>query len=629
MPKVNKRNHIYISVAMLLTFAAMALFMMPHTEEQMRRNMTLVECRSYCEIRIDGRSVLYLDRCPDDWTEARILPAGGSIPYHDRIIAGQWTYRYKFIPVCDGTVTVAETCTEEQRRAAEFNKNFDLRIDEGINKLTRKRKRLKRVIAELKYYLGIHNVRDEGYNTIAEYAEKAKSDFALTDSIIGLLKGIKGKNNAKMYFACKYTLLYNTDGTHTRRIACDLIDVNRNDRTCTLQTHDRQTPENAYPVFIGNPLRNYSFTPKSASASSLFNAGGLLTGYGTATDSSSVYTGQWKNGKRHGYGILSYPAGKRKVVGLWNADTITDGVITDGHGVYKGGLNKETLAEGHGIMKEKDGGCHDGYWASGKRDGFGCATDSVGNLRAGEWKDGLYKGERLLYTSERIYGIDISRHQHEKGRKRYSINWKNVRITHLGNISRKKVSGSISYPVSFVYIKSTEGISVRNRYYISDYKLARRNGIRCGAYHFFSPTSDAKKQAYYFLRHSRFSKGDFPPVLDVEPTSRQVTQMGGPQAMFRKIRAWLNIVHSRTGIRPILYVNQQFVNRYLPLAPDIKSGYKIWIARYGEYKPDIKLVFWQLCPDGRVSGIHGDVDINVFNGYSDRYGQFLQNETFK
>ena len=105
--------------------------------------------------------------------------------------------------------------------------------------------------------------------------------------------------------------------------------------------------------------------------------------------------------------------------------------------------------------------------------------------------------------------------------------------------------------------------------------------------------------------------------------------MGGPDAMFAQVRAWLRYVERQTGTRPILYISQMFVNRYLKYAPDLKRNYRVWIARYGEYKPDIRLVLWQLCPDGRVSGIHGHVDINVFNGYRDAYQKFLQNEVVK
>ena len=75
----------------------------------------------------------------------------------------------------------------------------------------------------------------------------------------------------------------------------------------------------------------------------------------------------------------------------------------------------------------------------------------------------------------------------------------------------------------------------------------------------------------------------------------------------------------------MLYISQSFVNKYLPLAPDIRENYQVWIARYGEYKPDVQLVYWQLCPDGRVKGIHGEVDINVFNGYKDEFEKFKKN----
>ena len=86
--------------------------------------------------------------------------------------------------------------------------------------------------------------------------------------------------------------------------------------------------------------------------------------------------------------------------------------------------------------------------------------------------------------------------------------------------------------------------------------------------------------------------------------------------MFSRIRTWLGIVQRRTGVRPILYVSQQFVNKYLPEAPDLMRDYMVWIARYGEY-------------DGRVDGIRGEVDINVFNGYHDDFQTFLKNETIK
>ena len=335
--------------------------------------------------------------------------------------------------------------------------------------------------------------------------------------------------------------------------------------------------------------------------------------------------GYWKAGhfvvgSLRGPGIVRDQQG-RIVSALWDADTIVKALRIDSTGIYQGQMNRHYQASGQGTLDQWDG-CHlEGFWAADQLHGFAFDSSPHHALRIGEWRYGHYLGERMKYTTERIYGIDISRHQHEKGRRRYAISWKQLRITSLGK--RHQTEGR-TYPVSFVYIKATEGTTVRNRYYRSDYLQAIRTGIHVGAYHFFSATSPALAQAQYFLANAAIRKNDFPPVLDVEPTERQIQQMGGDEELMRRIRIWLRAVEERTGKRPILYVSQMFVNRHMHHADDIKQHYNIWIARYGQYRPDVKLVYWQLCPDGRVDGIKGDVDINVFNGYQGQFDDFVR-----
>ena len=113
-------------------------------------------------------------------------------------------------------------------------------------------------------------------------------------------------------------------------------------------------------------------------------------------------------------------------------------------------------------------------------------------------------------------------------------------------------------------------------------------------------------------------------MLDVEPTDAQIRQIGGDEVLMRRIRIFMEYVEKHTGMRPILYISQMFINRHMTNAADIKKKYNVWIARYGQYKPDVRLVYWQLCPDGRVDGITGDVDINVFNGYQNQFDEFVK-----
>lgn len=330
---------------------------------------------------------------------------------------------------------------------------------------------------------------------------------------------------------------------------------------------------------------------------------------------------------REGKGVGTDGDG-RLICGVWENDTLREGRRTDSSGTYTGMFSPQRTAQGHGRFTDSDGAYHEGRYDNDRRDGFGFELRD-GRLRAGEWIDDRYRGERLAYTSERIYGIDIARYQHGSGRRYYPIQWNRLRITGLGRRTKLRDNDTIDFPVSFVYIKSTESTSIRNRHYAADYKQARKAGLRCGAYHFFSTKTDAKAQAAFFLKHTFFRPGDFPPVLDVEPSESQIRKMGGEGVLLNAIRTWMRTVTNRTGIKPVLYVNQAFVDRHLVNAPDIKRDYNVWIARYGEYKPDVRLVYWQLCPDGKVTGIHGNVDINVFNGYADAFAAFIDTATVK
>lgn len=408
------------------------------------------------------------------------------------------------------------------------------------------RARIDAELDEMRYYLKVHNVSDEGYHLVAQYDTKLQQRARMAKASI-----------------------------------------------------ESRTPKATSRITI--PAKDRPMTAVKISG-----------GYWKA--------GHFIVGALNGKGITRDSQG-RIVSALWRCDTVVSAVRIDSVGIYRGQMDAHLMASGQGAIDEWNGTHKEGFWQHDQLHGFAFESSPNRTLHAGEWKDGIFKGERMKYTNERIYGIDISRHQHEKGRKRYGIDFSKLRITSLGK--RHDAQGR-TFPVSFVYIKSTEGTTIRNRYFLQDYLKARKQGIHVGAYHFFSLKSSAEVQARYFVNHTLFRKGDFPPVLDVEPTDAQIRKIGGAEVLMKRIRIFLQYVEKRTGMRPILYVSQMFINRHMTSAADIKKKYNVWIARYGQYKPDVKLVYWQLCPDGRVDGITGDVDINVFNGYQNQFDEFVK-----
>ncbi len=342
---------------------------------------------------------------------------------------------------------------------------------------------------------------------------------------------------------------------------------------------------------------------------------------------SLLNIGRWHGISRQGTGMERDTLG-RVIVGRYDSDSITSGLRFDSLSLYSGDLIG-IQASGHGCSLTADGTYYEGQWLNDERHGFGFAIAPETHIRVGQWKHNEYLGERMSYTSERIYGIDISRYQHGHGRKKYPILWDRLRITYLGGKNQQHTVGRVDYPVSFVFIKSTESTNIRNPFYWSDYVKARQQGVPIGAYHFFSCRVPGAAQAQFFLSNTVFRRGDLPPVLDLEPFPSQIAAMGGTEALFSQVRIWLRQVERFTRAKPILYVSQSFVNRYLQHAPDLKRDYQVWIARYGEYKPDVKLALWQLSPNGRVNGIRGEVDINVFNGYQRQWEEFLEEMTLK
>jgi lysozyme len=190
-----------------------------------------------------------------------------------------------------------------------------------------------------------------------------------------------------------------------------------------------------------------------------------------------------------------------------------------------------------------------------------------------------------------VRGIDIS---HYQGR----VNWEKLRNASIGDA-----------PISFVFIKATEGSDLLDGDFNRNFANAKRNDLIRGAYHFFVPGVSPRKQADYYLSIAQLEPGDLPPVLDVEKIGNLT-----PAQLRRDVKIWLDTVEKEYQVKPIIYTGYKFKIDYLN-TPEF-DAYPYWIAHYYvdklEYKG--KWAFWQHTDCGRISGIKGFVDCNIFNG---------------
>jgi hypothetical protein len=84
-----------------------------------------------------------------------------------------------------------------------------------------------------------------------------------------------------------------------------------------------------------------------------------------------VYTGDWKDNARHGYGVQIWPDGA-KYEGYWENGKATGKgkfVHVDGD-IYEGDW-KEDKACGYGIYKHNNGARYDGDWFDDYQHGYG------------------------------------------------------------------------------------------------------------------------------------------------------------------------------------------------------------------------------------------------------------------
>ncbi len=198
-----------------------------------------------------------------------------------------------------------------------------------------------------------------------------------------------------------------------------------------------------------------------------------------------------------------------------------------------------------------------------------------------------------------VHGIDISHYQG-------MIDWKQL-----------SENRSSRFPISFVFMKATEGGDHTDTMFVRNFEEALRHGFIRGAYHFFSPVTNPHKQADFYINHVRLASGDFPPVLDVESIGKC-----SPELLRQNVQIWLERVEMHYGVKPILYTSYKFKQKYLNGSPF--DGYPYWIAHY--YVDSVRYEgewhFWQHTDIGCVPGIREKVDLNVFNGSMEELLQF-------
>jgi len=185
-------------------------------------------------------------------------------------------------------------------------------------------------------------------------------------------------------------------------------------------------------------------------------------------------------------------------------------------------------------------------------------------------------------------GIDVSRYQGK-------IDWQRV---------------ATDTCVQFVYIKATEGYTILDSMYVSNFAGAKKAGLRVGSYHYLTSGSSVTKQFQSFSHFAKAEAQDLIPMIDVEEEG--VSEWTTEQ-LRDSLARFVELCKAHYGKEPIIYAYARFYNDNL--APQFNDLH-LFLSHYSEDEPVVldaeNKNLWQHSDKGIVDGIPNPVDLDVF-----------------
>lgn len=225
---------------------------LPESNKGMEESVALIECREQYEITRGGKVVAVCSGIDSDSTLCMVKEKADSDTEQKALVCGAWINRYSFMPSCGGRIFTVNPFYGKGDMVALANKCIGEVLQKTTERMQETLKMDKTKQTELDYYLDTHNVSDEGYNTMAEYAEENKRRRNTLERSIELLEKLGDGKGVRVRKRTFYALLYPNGGKKMARMTCciDPKESKRHDRgTVVLRTTDGFMPESCNSVY--------------------------------------------------------------------------------------------------------------------------------------------------------------------------------------------------------------------------------------------------------------------------------------------------------------------------------------------------------------------------------------------
>lgn len=180
-------------------------------------------------------------------------------------------------------------------------------------------------------------------------------------------------------------------------------------------------------------------------------------------------------------------------------------------------------------------------------------------------------------------------------------------------------------PADFVIMKATEGVRYVSPDFARQYQQAKTAGRCLGIYH-YANGGDAKKEADFFIKNIKKYVGEAILMLDWEG---QNNPLFGKKD-FEWCKTWCDHVYSKTGVKPLVYIQQSAMNRIKGI-----GDYGLCVAQYANFKftgyqdtpwneGSYSCVIRQYTSCGRLPGYNGNLDLDKFYGNKSDWKKYAE-----
>ena len=229
----------------VLVAAAAVWRLLPPSASGMRSSAVIVSQTSWHEVCIDGKPQLYFSSAVGD-TVLLGVTANRDSASHRKLVAGCWTNRWPLLPSCFGRVTTVYCGVPKTPQP---------KGDSAIVRLCRQSiatqlKTLKAQKTELDYYLRVHGVQDNGYQTIASLAQRvglAYNDVARAGRLLDSLSSGK-RHRFAIKTAARYAAIFRDNEGRLTRVELEPASADSKRHFMTLHTADSKTPGGVTPL---------------------------------------------------------------------------------------------------------------------------------------------------------------------------------------------------------------------------------------------------------------------------------------------------------------------------------------------------------------------------------------------